>query len=239
MKKNSLLELKNVYAGYYEMNIIHDISLFIDEGEIVALMGPNGAGKSTILKAIFGLIKHSGDLLYEGDKIHPSPHELPKMGISLVPQGRRIFNSLTVEENIEIGGFSLNDENECKRRMEHLFKLFPTLEEKRSEFAGNLSGGQQQLVSIARGLMMQPRLLLLDEPTLGLSPKIVKEIFKTIKEINETQKMAIIVVEHNLHSLLPITDRAYVLSHGKIVATGSGEEIKNSDILERVFMGKI
>jgi branched-chain amino acid transport system ATP-binding protein len=234
-----LLELKNVSAGYGDNKIIHDISLCIDEGEVVTLMGPNGAGKSTILKAIFGLISHSGEVFYEGEKIHPIPSDLIKMGVAYVPQGRRVFNNLTVEENLEIGGFALNDKEECTRRAEQLFHLFSTLHTKRNVYAGSLSGGQQQLLSIARGLMMKPKLLLLDEPTLGLSPKIVKEIFKTIKDINQDQKTAIMVVEHNLHSLLPITDRAYVLAHGKIVASDTGPEIAKSDILEQVFMGKI
>lgn len=234
-----LLELKNVSAGYNDTKIIHDVSLFINEGEIVALMGPNGAGKSTILKAIFGLISHTGNIFYEEEKISPAPDKLVKMGVAFVPQGRRVFNNLTVEENLEIGGFSLNDKTECERRVKHLFHLFPMLYEKRKKYAGSLSGGQQQLLSIARGLMTQPKLLLLDEPTLGLSPKVVKEIFETIKTINQNHKMAIMVVEHNLHSLLPITDRAYVLAHGKIVASDTGSAIAQSDILERVFMGKI
>lgn len=239
MEKEKLLELKNVSAGYNDTKIIHDVSLFINEGEIVALMGPNGAGKSTILKSIFGFIAHTGSILYEGQKIIPTPERLVKMGVAFVPQGRRVFNNLTVEENLKIGGYSLNDNPECSRRVEHLMKLFPILHAKRKEYAGSLSGGQQQLLSIARGLMTEPKLLLLDEPTLGLSPKVVKEIFDTIKTINQIQKTAIIVVEHNLHSLLPITDRAYVLAHGKIVASDSGPNIANSDILERVFMGKI
>lgn len=239
MEKEKLLELKNVSAGYNETNIIHDVSLFISAGEIIALMGPNGAGKSTVLKAIFGLVKHTGDILYEGEKINLLPEDLVKMGVAYVPQGRRVFNNLTVEENLEIGGISLNNKAECARRVAHLFHLFPVLHEKRKKHAGTLSGGQQQLLSIARGLMTRPKLLLLDEPTLGLSPKVVKEIFQTIKTINENQKTAILIVEHNLHSLLPITDRAYVLAHGKIVASDTGENIKQSDILERVFMGKI
>ena len=239
MEKEKFLELKNMEAGYNETKILHDVSLFINEGEIVALMGPNGAGKSTILKAIFGLIPHTGNIFYEGEKIHPAPDRLVKMGIAFVPQGRRVFNNLTVEENLEIGGFFLNDKTECSRRVEHLFHLFPMLHEKRGEYAGSLSGGQQQLLSIARGLMTQPKLLLLDEPTLGLAPKVVKEIFQMIKTINENHKTAIIVVEHNLHSLLPITHRAYVLAHGKIVASDTGPVIAQSDILERVFMGKI
>ena len=205
----------------------------------MALMGPNGAGKSTILKAIFGLISHTGALFYQEEKIIPTPSQIVKMGVAFVPQGRRVFNNLTVEENLEIGGFSLNDEEECRRRAKHLMHLFPALHAKKDAYAGTLSGGQQQLLSIARGLMMQPKLLLLDEPTLGLSPKVVKEIFQTIKDINKNQKTAILIVEHNLHSLLPITDRAYVLAHGKIVVSDTGPNIAKSDILERVFMGKI
>lgn len=239
MNKEILLELKNVSAGYNETKIIHDISLSINTGEIVALMGPNGAGKSTILKAIFGLIPHTGNILFEGIKINPTPSKLVKMGVTYVPQGRRVFNNLTVEENLEIGGFSLNDKAECEGRAEHLFHLFPLLHTKRRAYAGTLSGGQQQLLSIARGLMTEPKLLLLDEPTLGLAPKVVKEIFDTIKIINNNHKTSIIIVEHNLHSLLPITDRAYVLAHGKIVASDTGPAIAKSDILERVFMGKI
>src|SRR3989338_8826545 len=156
MEKEKLLELKNMEAGYNETKILHDVSLFINEGEIVALMGPNGAGKSTILKAIFGLIPHNGNLFFEGDKIHPIPSELVKAGVAYVPQGRRVFNNLTVEENLDIGGFSLNDHKECINRREHLMRLFPTLEDKRHVYAGKLSGGQQQLLSIPRGLMMKP-----------------------------------------------------------------------------------
>ena len=161
------------------------------------------------------------------------------MGIAYVPQGRRVFVNLTVKENLELGGFILKDKKECGRRVEHLFNLFPMFHAKSRELAGALSGGQQQLLSIARALMTEPKLLLLDEPTLGLAPKVVKEIFQTIKDINKNHKAAILVVEHNIHSLLPITDRAYVLNHGKIVALDTGPAIAKSDILERVFMWKI
>jgi branched-chain amino acid transport system ATP-binding protein len=239
IKEELLLELKNVSAGYGEVKVVQDVSLYIDEGEIVALMGPNGAGKSTILKAIFGLIPHTGDILERGDKINPSPEDLVKAGVAYVPQGRRVFANLTVGENLELGGYSLNDKRECARRRDHLFRLFPILKAKRASYAGSLSGGQQQLLAIARGLMTEPRLLLLDEPTLGLSPKVVKEIFGIIETINKDQKTAVMIVEHNLQTLLGITDRAYVLAHGKVVFSGRGSEIENSSILERVFMGEI
>lgn len=234
-----ILELKNINAAYGEIKILHDVSMFVGEGEIVALMGPNGAGKSTVLKVIFGMLPHTGSVCFQDEKIILSPDVLIRKGIVFVPQGRRVFNNLTVEENLEIGGFALNDEMECKRRVAELFHMFPVLHSRRGEYAGALSGGQQQLLSIARGLMMKPKLLLLDEPTIGLSPKVVKEIFSTIKKINKESGTSILVVEHNLHSLLPITDRAYVLNHGRIVAVDTGVNIGQSDILERVFMGKL
>ena len=237
--KENLLELKNVSAGYNDTKIIHNVELFINAGEIVAIMGPNGAGKSTVLKAIFGLIAHTGDVLYEGKKINPLPHELVRMGIAYVPQGRRVFSTLSVEENLEMGGFFLNDKKETKRRMESIYEIFPILKIKKKEKAGSLSGGQQQLLSIARGLMTEPKILLLDEPTLGLAPKVVKEVFEKIKEINERSGTAIMLVEHNLKSVLEIVNRAYVLNHGKIIKEDSPANIIASGILEKVFTGKI
>ena len=236
--KEFLLELKNVSAEY-EVKVLHDISLQIDEGEVVALMGPNGAGKSTVLKSIFGLVKHTGEIRYEGQKINPSPHQLVKMGVAYVPQGRRVFTSLTVDENLEIGGFFLNDAKEIKRRVEGIYQIFPMLKEKRDASGRSLSCGQQQLLAIARGLMTEPKILLLDEPTLGLSPKIVKEVFAKIKEINKKRKTAILIVEHNLKSVLEIVGRAYVLNHGRIISEDTPQNIISSRILEQIFSGKI
>ncbi len=161
------------------------------------------------------------------------------MGIAFVPQGRRVFSSLSVDENLDLGGYILKDKKEIARRKQNIYHLFPTLKVKSEMRAGLLSGGQQQLVAIARALMAEPKLLLLDEPTLGLAPKIVKEMFATVKDINEKLGTAIVIVEHNLNSLLPITDRAYVLAHGGVVYEGTGQETAKSDILERVFSGKI
>ncbi len=236
--KEILLQLKNVSAGY-TMKVLHDVNISIDEGEVVALMGPNGAGKSTVLKAVFGLVNHEGSVLYEGRKIHPKPHDLVKMGIAYVPQGRRVFSTLSVAENLEMGGFFLKDKTEVKRRIEGIYEIFPILKEKSKALAGTLSGGQQQLLAIARGLMTEPKVLLLDEPTLGLSPKVVKEVFAKIKEINERRKTAILIVEHNLKSVLEIVDRAYVLNHGKIIREDSPQNIISSGILEQIFSGKI
>ena len=233
-----LLELKNLSAGYH-MQVLFGVNLRIDKGEVVALMGPNGAGKSTVLKAIFGLIQHEGGVFYEGRKIHPLPHDLVRMGVAYVPQGRRVFSSLTVAENLEMGGFFLHDAREIKRRIEGIYQIFPVLKEKKQALGGELSGGQQQLLAIARGLMTEPKILLLDEPTLGLSPKVVKEVFAKIREINERRHTAILIVEHNLKSVLEIVDRAYVLNHGKIVCEDIPQNIVNSGILEQIFSGKI
>lgn len=239
--KNSevLLELRNVSVHYGGVKALDDVSISIDEGEIVALMGPNGAGKSTALKAIFGLAPiESGQVLWHQKAIKPIPYQMVDLGISFVPQGRRVFAHLTVEENLEIGGYTVKNKGEVKRRKEELMQMFPQLLAKRKAKSGTLSGGQQQMLAIARGLMTDPKVLLLDEPSLGLAPKIVKEVFAQIKEISIRHKIAIMIVEHNLKSLLEIVDRAYVLDKGKVVAADSGRAIINSDILEKVFLGK-
>ncbi len=234
-----LLELRNIHVHYGGVKALNNTSVWIDEGEVVALMGPNGAGKSTILKTIFGLAPiESGQVLWEGYQFKPVSHEVVRRGISFVPQGRRVFRHLTVYENIEIGGFDL-PARERKERMKNVLDLFPALKSKLKAKSGTLSGGQQQMLAIARGLMPDPKVLLLDEPSLGLAPKIVKEVFAKIKEINERRKTAIFVVEHNLKSLLEITSRAYVLEKGQVHAEGKPQDIINNGTLEKVFLGKM
>lgn len=240
MNKNYLLELKNITASYGTKPILHNVNVAFDEGEIIAILGPNGSGKSTILKSMFGMTQiESGEVKFLGSIINPVAHKLVKMGVAFVPQGRRVFTNLNVQENLEIGGFFLNDSSEVKRRIAEVYKLFPMLYEKRKEKSSSLSGGQQQILAIARGLMVEPKILLLDEPTLGLSPKAVKEIFELIKNINEDRKMAIVIVEHNLRSLLPITNRVYVVNHGEIAFHGSPEKLEEENTLEKVYMGKM
>jgi branched-chain amino acid transport system ATP-binding protein len=240
MEKEILLRLENGEVHYGGVHALVGADIQIDEGEIVALMGPNGAGKSTALKAMFGLAPmFAGKVLYHEKKINPKPHEMVERGIAFVPQGRRVFTHLTVEENLEIGGFSVKSKDEIKRRISDVMELFPILREKRKAKSGSLSGGQQQMLAIARGLMVDPQILLLDEPTLGLAPKIVKEVFAKIKEINERRKMAVVIVEHNIRSLLDVADRAYVLNRGKVVLAGEVENIRNSQILQDVFLGRM
>ncbi len=235
-----LLELNNVSVHYGGVHALDGASVFIDEGEVVALMGPNGAGKSTVLKAIFGLAPiHSGHVRWHEETITPVAHELVRKGISFVPQGRRVFTHLTVEENLDIAAFVVRDKKELARRKEEVMETFPILREKRKAKSGTLSGGQQQMLALARGLMTEPKVLLLDEPSLGLSPKLVKEVFAKIREIRERHKTAIFVVEHNIKSLLEVVDRGYVLDKGKVAYHGSAKELATSDILEKVFMGRV
>ncbi len=240
MKTETLLQLKDIHVHYGGVKALDGVSVSIDEGEIVALMGPNGAGKSTILKAIFGLAPiDSGVVLWEGQQFKPVSYEVVERGVSFVPQGRRVFHHLTVLENLEIGGINVESNADRKERIANVLELFPALKTKLKSKSGTLSGGQQQMLAIARGLMPDPKMLLLDEPSLGLAPKIVKEVFEKIKEINERRKTAIFVVEHNLKSLLEITKRAYVLDKGKIYAEGNPKELIENKVLERVFLGDL
>lgn len=248
-KGENLIELKQVSVSYGGVKALDDVSVAFKEGEIVALMGPNGAGKSTILKAIFGLAplaetsseNHSG-IYWRQNKISEEmrqPHHMVPMGITLVPQGKRVFGNLTVLENLEIGGITLKDRSLLKERVEEVLQLFPALRSKLHQKSRELSGGQQQMVAIARGLITDPRILLLDEPSLGLAPKVVQEVFEKIHEINQKKGMAIVVVEHNLKSLLPIVHKAYVLDKGKIVAEGKGQDVMDSGIFKKVFLGAL
>lgn len=240
MNTEKLLQLNNVHVHYGGVKALNGASISLDEGEIVALMGPNGAGKSTVLKTIFGLAPiDSGEVLWHGKKITPVAHEVVARGISFVPQGRRVFSHLTVLENLEIGGYTVVDKVLVRERIAEVLETFPALKHKIKAKSGSLSGGQQQMLAIARGLMTEPKVLLLDEPSLGLAPKIVKEVFEIIKRINERHKTAVLVVEHNVKSLFEIVNRAYVLDKGAVVAEGKPRELIASGIFEKVLLGKV
>lgn len=238
--KETLLQLHRISVHYNGVKALDGVDISLDEGEIVALMGPNGAGKSTILKTIFGLAPiYSGKILWHEKEIRPISYEVVQRGIAFVPQGRRVFSHLTVEENLEIGGFIVSDKKELKRRIVEVMETFPVLKHKRKVASGALSGGQQQILALARGLMTDPKVLLLDEPSLGLAPKIVKEVFAKIKEINEKHKTAILAVEHNIRSLLEISHRAYVLDKGKIVAHDTSRNMLTHNSAEKIFAGTL
>ncbi len=235
-----ILELENISVHDGGIVALDNVSLGVGEGEIVALMGPNGAGKSTVLKAIFGLAPvAAGRVFWHEQPLDAPSHEIVKLGLAFVPQGRRVFTQLTIEENLELGCLYLKDKAEKRRRMEEVMELFPVLFEKRRDKARAMSGGEQQMLAIGRGLMANPTTLLLDEPTLGLAPIIVKEMFAKIVEINETRKTSIMVVEHNIRSILDVASRVYVLDKGKIAHDGTPNTVEDSDILTKVFLGTV
>jgi branched-chain amino acid transport system ATP-binding protein len=240
MNKETILELKDAHVHYGGVKALDGVDVAVCEGEMVALMGPNGAGKSTVLRAIFGIAPMSaGKILWHGSMVRPVSYEMVERGISFVPQGRRVFTHLTVQENLEIGGITVPDKRELKRRIDEAMDIFPVLRIKYRNRSGELSGGEQQMVALARGIVTDPKVLLLDEPSLGLAPKIVKEVFQKIKEINERHGTAIVIVEHNIKSLLEIVHRAYILDKGRVVREGEPSSLVASGILEKVFLGKL
>ena len=235
-----LLEMVDISVRYGAVRALTEISLGVNKGEIVAVMGPNGAGKSTVLKAIMGLAPVvAGDIYWRQEPLIAATHEIVKEGIAFVPQGRRVFTHLSIEENLEMGCLYLNNAAEKARRLDSVMELFPILHQKRRDVASQMSGGQQQMLALGRGLMAAPDVLLLDEPTLGLAPVVVKEVFQKVAEISERLKTTIMVVEHNIKGVLDIVDRAYVLDMGRVVHDGTPQSVQETDILTQVFLGKV
>lgn len=232
-----MLKIKNLKAGYNGMEILHGIDFEVKPNEIVAIIGPNGAGKSTLLKAIFNLCEvYNGKIIFKDKDITRMPtYELIYEGISYVPQGRQVFSNLTVRENLEMGAFIMEDHELIKRNIEDVFHKFPFLKEKQNDYAFTLSGGQQQMLAIARALMQDPELLLLDEPSLGLAPKMIKKVFEKIKEINK-EGIAIIIVEQNAKQAVKIADRTYLLENGMVAMKGNKKILENKKI-KKVYLG--
>ena len=234
------LQLIDIAVHYGAVRALDGVSLGIQEGESVAVMGPNGAGKSTVLKAIMGLAPVvAGEVHWRGRRLEAETHEIVKEGICFVPQGRRVFTHLSIEENLEMGCLHLADDAEKRRRLESVNDLFPILHEKRRDMASQMSGGQQQMLAIGRGLMGAPELLLLDEPTLGLAPIVVDEVFAKVREISDLLDTTIMIVEHNIKGVLEIVDRSYVLDKGRVVHEGTPESIRETNILTDVFLGRV
>ncbi len=233
-----MLSLSNVVVSYGKIDALKGISLEVKEGEIVALIGANGAGKSTTLMAVSNAVrKQSGSVFFEGKDIsRAAPHEIVQMGVSQVPEGRRIFPRMTVRENLEMGAY-LRDKKELEREIGRVFEMFPALAERSRQSGGTLSGGEQQMLSIGRALMSGPRLLLLDEPSLGLAPIIVSRIFKIIKEINR-QGATILLVEQNAKAALRLADRAYVMETGTIVMQGEASSLANDPGIKKAYLGE-
>ena len=235
-----ILELREVSVHFGAVVALERVTLGVGRGELAAVMGPNGAGKSTVLKAIMGLAPVvGGQVFWRGTPLVAATHDIVKQGISFVPQGRRVFTHLSVIENLELGCLYLNDRAEQARRLESVLELFPILYEKRRDMASQMSGGQQQMLALGRGLMANPEVLLLDEPTLGLAPIVVKEVFEKVHEINERLRTTIFVVEHNIKGVLDIASRAYILDKGRLVHSGTPQSVQDTSILTDVFLGRL
>ena len=233
-----LLKLRGVSVNYGAVAALDRVSLDVRRGEVVALMGPNGAGKSTVLKAVMGLSPvAAGEVRWRGRRLASATHEIVRKGIAFVPQGRRVFTHLSVTENLEMGCIHLHDEAEKARRLDAVMDMFTVLRTKRGDPASAMSGGQQQMLAIGRGLMAAPELLLLDEPTLGLAPIVVTEVFNKVHEISERLSTTIVVVEHHIAGVLGIADRAYVLDKGRVAHEGTPQSIRDSTVLADVFLG--
>ncbi|MBE6574355.1 MAG: ABC transporter ATP-binding protein [Ruminococcaceae bacterium] len=235
----ALLEVKDLEVYYGVIRALKGISFKVEKGEIVTLIGANGAGKTTTMQSIIGLIpSRGGSVVYNGNDITKTPcHKLVKLGMSQVPEGRRIFQELTVYENLMMGAYSIKKNNTFKEDIEDVYKRFPRLKERKNQIASTLSGGEQQMLAMGRALMSHPDILLLDEPSMGLSPLLVTEIFDIIKEINK-QGTTILLVEQNANKALAIADRAYVLETGSIVLEGDAKELMNNDDIKKAYLGE-
>ena len=234
-----MLEIKNLVAGYGAIAALQGISVSVKPGSIVTLIGANGAGKTTTLKTISGLLKpKSGEILYDGKNIAGlPPHQIVKLHLSHVPEGRMIFANLTVLENLQLGAYLQPDKKVVQRELEHVFSLFPRLSEREKQIAGTLSGGEQQMLAIGRALMSKPKLLLLDEPSLGLAPLLVKTIFEKIVEINRQQGLTILLVEQNANLALEVSSFAYVLETGKIILSGDSPSLRQNPQVKSAYLG--
>lgn len=235
----SLLEVDNIHSYYGQIHALKGISVEVNEGEIVTLIGSNGAGKSTTLRTISGMMHpKKGSITFEGNDIaKKEPHQIVHSGMVHVPEGRGIFPTLTVKENLEMGAFTITDSTLIEERMENGFKLFPRLKERIDQFGGTLSGGEQQMLAIARGLMMDPHLLMLDEPSMGLAPILVELIFDIIKELNATRGTTILLVEQNALMALSIAHRGYVMQTGEITVTDSAANLRDNEEVQKAYLG--
>jgi branched-chain amino acid transport system ATP-binding protein len=233
-----VLSVNNISVGYKGLLAIQDVSFVINKGEVVSLVGSNGAGKSTIVKTIAGLMHpDKGEIMLEGSPIHRTPpYDIVKKKISMIPEGRRLFGRLSVLDNLLLGAYTLDSGEDIEKTLQSVYKLFPILEQRKDQRAETFSGGEQQQLAIARGLMSRPDLLMLDEPSLGLSPKLVSEIFNIVREIS-SNGVTVLLVEQNVFEALSISHRAYVLQTGRVVLEGKGEDLLKSDMVRQAYLG--
>jgi ABC-type branched-subunit amino acid transport system ATPase component len=234
-----LLELKDVHGGYGEVKVLNGVDIFVRDSEIVSVVGPNGSGKSTMMKTIFGLLKpERGEIVYQGEDVTMlEPFEIIRRGICYVPQENNVFPSLTVEENLDMGAYVLNSFQEIKKNKERVYELFPSVKERAKSPVRTLSGGMRQMVAFGRAVMLQPKLLLLDEPSAGLAPRLVKDIMTKLEEINE-QGAALLIIEQNVRRALELCHRGYVLDMGKTLMEGPGRELLANGQIQEIYMGE-
>jgi branched-chain amino acid transport system ATP-binding protein len=233
-----LLSLQNIHAGYGALQVLHDISMDVGEGELVALIGANGAGKSTLLKVISGqILPPSGSVAFDGIDISGRPaHEVVQLGVIQVPEGRQLFPKMSVYENLLLGGNNARAKEKREGELERVYNLFPIISKRKKQLANTLSGGEQQMVAIARGLMAKPRVLLLDEPSLGLAPLVVEDLFRVIRDLNK-QGLTVLLVEQNVRLSLTISIRAYVLENGRITISGPSADLIQDQKIKKAFLG--
>lgn len=235
----AMLEIKGLEVYYGVIQAIKGISFEVNEGEVIALIGANGAGKTTTLQTITGMLKPTaGEVIFEGQDISKIPgHKIVTMGMAHVPEGRRVFAELSVYENLKLGAYTRKDKDEIAESLQRVYRSFPRLEERKSQLAGTLSGGEQQMLAMGRALMSKPKIILMDEPSMGLSPILVEEIFNIIREIS-ADGTTVLLVEQNAKKALAIADRAYVLETGKIVLSGDAKEMMNNDAIKKAYLGE-
>ena len=234
----ALLDVANLEAFYGPTQVLHGFSFGMEEGSITALLGANGAGKTTTLRALCGMVKTRGEIRFGGERLDGrATEDIVRRGIAHVPDGRGTFLNLSTEENLRLGAYARKDRGAVSADIERMFDYFPRLKERRRQQSGTLSGGEQQMLAVARGMMLRPRLMLLDEPSFGLAPLLVEQIFRIMRTINEREKVGILLVEQNAAMALALADRASVLETGRIVISGSAEEIRNNDAVRRSYLG--
>ena len=233
-----MLELKDINSGYDFLQILWGVSLQVTEGEFVALVGPNGAGKTTTLRTIAGLIKpKSGDILFRGQSIsHWRTYAVSRLGISYISEGLNLFTNMSVRENLILGAYAINDKNKELETIDFVYHLFPRLKEREKQLAGTMSGGERKMLAIARGMMSNPQLLLVDEPSLGLAPHLAQDVFRALLDLR-TRGVTILLVEQNVNTTLEITDRAYVLEHGRIVMEGPSQDLRANEHVRSAYLG--
>jgi branched-chain amino acid transport system ATP-binding protein len=234
----ALLEVEGLEAQYGWTKVLHGVSFSVEEGAIATILGANGAGKTTTLRAVCGMVRVAGEIRFDGRRITGAPTEdVVRLGIAHVPEGRGTFMQLTVEENLKLGAYARRERGSLGRNLDRVFEYFPVLRERRQQIAGSLSGGEQQMLAVARALMLGPRLLLLDEPSLGLAPLVVREILRIVRAINREERVAILLVEQNAALALGLADRVFLLETGRVVMEGPSEVLRKDDAIRRSYLG--